>query len=213
MRRLSFVLWIFGALPAVGGTFTFDTLNRGWIVSDGTNNGVESGNSYYAGIDASFHDGKELRDWFTFDVSTLTGTVQSATLLLGTGTVKEPQGVSSETYQVTGIPGSFGYADLGNGTVYGSRIYTASDSNSSQMIGLSSDAFTAIGLGSTFSVGGRITTLTQSAVDEAVFASISGDAASVQLIVVTADLTGTPEPATFLLGLTGVAALLLRRRR
>ena len=213
MRRLSFVFLIIGALPAAGATFTFDSLNRGWIVSDGSANNGQSGNSYFAGIDATDHSGLELRDWFTFDVSTLTGTVQSATLRLETGTVKEPLAITSETYQVTSIPVSFGFADLGTGGFYGCRVYNASDSLTTQAIDLNSDAFGLIGSGGTFSLGGRITTLTQAAVDEAVFTGISGDPANVQLIVVTSDVVGTPEPATCLLGLTGLAAILLRRRR
>jgi hypothetical protein len=37
------------------------------------------------------------------------------------------------TYQITSIPAVFGFNDLGTGTVYGSRVYTAADGANSPL--------------------------------------------------------------------------------
>ncbi len=71
------------------------------------------------------------------------------------------------TYQITSIPSVFGFNDLGTGTVYGSRVYTAADGanspahpeGTSQSITLDVAGISAIVSNTTFGIGGRITTL------------------------------------------------------
>jgi hypothetical protein len=72
---------------------------------------------------------------------------------------------------IPAIP-AFSFADLGTGTVYGSRIYTPADSGTNQAIALNDAALAAINPNTPFGAGGRITTLSgQMAVDEYVFGS------------------------------------------
>jgi hypothetical protein len=120
----------------------------------------------------------EFRDFFTFAIPQLDGPVISAILKLssaGVSTVDSP----SMIYQITSIPSMFGFNDLGTGTFYGSRVYTAADGANSpahpegtdQSIILDAAGIAAIISNTTFGIGGRITTIGPNPTNEFIFDS------------------------------------------
>ncbi len=102
---------------------------RGYFTPS-TNSGLGlAGNNYRAGFCPGPPGGcmsgpAEFRDFFTFAIPQLDGPVISAVLTLSTAGVSTEDSASM-TYQITSIPSVFGFTDLGTGTVYGSRVYTA----------------------------------------------------------------------------------------
>jgi hypothetical protein len=68
----------------------------------------------------------EFRDFFAFDTPLLHGPVISAVLTLSSAGVSAVDS-GSMTYQITSIPTVFRFNNLGTGTVYGRRVYTAAD--------------------------------------------------------------------------------------
>ena len=212
MNRFFITSFLLAATPALGNVFTLDTLNRGWITAGGADNGNSVGNSYYAGIDFSSNAGLELRNWFQFDLSPVSGTVSSASLVIDTGHFNAPGSVTSENYQLTSLGSSFGFADLGTAALYGSRVYTRTDALAIRTIALNASAISSIQSFGVFGLGGRLTTLLQSTADEAIFSGISGSPSNVQLVVTTSDQAGTPEPASVLFVLSGLAVITRLRR-
>jgi hypothetical protein len=214
VKFVSLIALFLAGVPAFADVFTLDSEFRGWITSTDVGDGTSSANNYYAGIDASFNNGEELRNWFEFDLSSVTGTVTSATLELASGTYLSSQ--PSETFQLTSLPSSFGFADLGTGTFYASQVYSSLDNSTTVAIALDAAAITDINAGGTFGMGGRLTSLVESipgSQNEAIFDQISGFPSQAQLIVNTSG-TGpvAPEPASLLLFATGLAAVQALRR-
>jgi len=211
---------LLSCIPALADTFTLSTANRGWITSTGTSNGTSGANSYYTGIDFSYNAGAELRDWFSFDLSTVSGTITSATIQVASGTYI-PYQTTSETLQLTSVAAQ-DFADLGTGTVYGTQVYSAAENAQTVTITLDAAAITALNnnAGGTFELGGRLTSLQQTApgtANEAIFSTVSGDPAQVQLVLNTTGTGGggqgnAPEPASMLLFITVLAAIPLLRK-
>jgi hypothetical protein len=160
--------------------YALDAANRGWYLADGFSNGAGGSNNYVVGdcnrIDPRCPGGgpgpAEWRNWFRFDLSSVSGSVTAATLVLnvtsGFSSTTSPTG----TYTLFDIsPGNLGglgtnsqtiWADIGSGISYGS--YVASSANSSGTtiaIPLNAAALAAINasVGSSFALGGAITTL------------------------------------------------------
>jgi PKD repeat protein len=81
------------------------------------------------------------------------------------------------------------HADLGSGTIYGSRVVSAADNNTSVAITLNAAAVAALNaaIGSTISFGGAITTLTGPA-QQSIFGFTTGAAGTVQLVLRTAPI-------------------------
>lgn len=219
--------YVFGALApsAHGSVITISDATRGYFTPSSSSGTGIAGNNYRAGFCPGPPSGclsgpAEFRDFFTFAIPTLDGPVISAVLTLssaGVSTVDSP----SMTYQITSIPSVFGFSDLGTGTVYGSRVYTAADGASSpsapqgtnQSITLDAAGIAAIVSDTTFGIGGRITTLGSSPTNEFIFDS-SGIGVCPACIVELQITTGSavPEPGTYGLIAAGLAAIWTLRK-
>jgi hypothetical protein len=211
---------------AQGSVLVVSDTTRGWFTPS-TDSGLGlAGNNYRAGFCPAPPGGcmggpAEFRDFFTFAIPLLDGPVVSAVLTLstaGVSTVDSP----SMTYQITSIPSVFGFTDLGTGTVYASRVYTAADGannpaapeGTNQSITLDAAGIAAILSNTTFGIGGRVTTLGGSPTSEFVFDS-SGSGVCPKCIAqlqITTRAT-VPEPETYGLFAAGFAALWVLRRR
>ncbi|MFM6728949.1 MAG: Calx-beta domain-containing protein, partial [Dolichospermum sp.] len=143
------------------------------------------------------------RNWFTFNLPTLTAPIISAQLKVKTWEYTSND--ATETYQLqevtTPVPtltaGGSGltaiYADLGDGAIYGSRDYSNGDDNGTSTIILNAAAISALTAksGQAFAFGGLLTTLDTLSNQEYVFGfSNSVVPADVQLILNTG--TATP---------------------
>ena len=219
--------FVFAGLPgnAHGSVLVVSDSTRGWF-TPGTTSGAIAGGNYRAGFCPAPPGGcmsgpAEFRDFFTFAIPVLDGPVVSAVLTLstaGASTADSP----SMTYQITSSPSVFGFTDLGTGTVYGSRVYTAADgannpanpAGTNQSITLDAAGIAAILSNTTFGIGGRVTTLGSSPTSEFIFDS-SGSGVCPTCIAelhVTTQST-VPEPETYGLFAAGFAALWALGRR
>jgi hypothetical protein len=210
---------------AHGDVFVVSDATRGWF-TPGTDSGTMlAGNNYRAGFCPAPPIGcnsgpAEFRDFFTFDIPLLDDPVTSAVLTLSSAGVSTVDSASM-TYQITSIPTVFGFNDLGTGTVYGSRVYTAADGANSpanpagtnQSITLDPAGIAPILSNTTFGIGGRVTTLGGSPTNEFIFDS-SGTGVCptciAQLQITTQ--AAVPEPETYGMLAAGFAALVVLRR-
>ncbi|WP_284526043.1 S8 family serine peptidase [Microcystis panniformis] len=182
-----------------GGTITLNAADTGWYDSTGFHGPT---NTNYAAGDNNIADGKLYRNWFTFNLPTLTAPIISAQLKVNTYDYDSLQ--PSETYELrdvtTAVPtltaGGSGktaiYADLGDGAIYGSRTYTNADDNKFSTIDLNGAAISALTAksGQAFALGGLLTTLDTIDNSEYVFGFSGGFVGDVQLILNTG--TATP---------------------
>src|ERR1700761_6284554 len=101
--------------------------------------------NYLAGFCATDDCGTpgEHRNFFTFTIPDLDGPVSSAVLTINTGGTSFGQSPTA-TYQVTSLPDTFGFDDLGTGTVFGSLDYSADSTDTDQSILLNTPALAAI---------------------------------------------------------------------
>jgi len=188
-----------GALGSISGAVTINALDSGWFTTDGTHTGAN--NNYIVGQQVFGNNPfSQFRDYFTFGLPAGTGTIIGAELriLNPTGGYSSPD--PTETYSlfdVSATPAALDanrlandptgmaiHADLGSGTVYGSRVFSAADNNTTVAITLNADAVAALNaaIGSTISFGGAITSLAGTAA-QVVFAFSNGAAGTVQLVL------------------------------
>jgi hypothetical protein len=238
MKSKSFCT-IAGTLALVGvlcgsaraDTFVLSAIAQGWILQTGTNNGTNATNNFFAGncSDCSIIARGEFRNFFEFNVPVLNGPVVSASLVLFTGPnfgrfdvtgINLSQDPTGLVYQVTSLS-SLTFANLGTGTVYGSRTYTAADEAMTLPIALDADALTAIGNGGiTFSVSGRVisgTTLPltfgPTAPDEFAFGGTEGaQVLSITTVPVPGPIAGAGLPS-LILAVGGLLAWWRRSRK
>lgn len=195
----------FLALPAMGATFFVDPAERGWFNETPDDNGTAPTNNYIAGICCG---NGEYRNFFEFAIPVLDGPVVAVNFLIDAANYISPD--ASETYQITSIPGVFGFTDLGTGTVWGSRVYTEADEGNTTTIAFNGAGIAAVVSGGTLQFGGRLTTIGQTTAEEAIFSSSSAGFLT-RLEITT--LSDVPEPATYSLVGAGLLALGLLRRK
>ncbi|MFM5958430.1 MAG: hypothetical protein ACKOQ2_14915, partial [Dolichospermum sp.] len=179
-----------------GSTITLNAADTGWYDSTGFHN---PGNTNYVVGDG----GVLYRNWFTFNLPTLTAPIISAQLKVKNWEYTSND--ATETYQLqevtTPVPtltaGGSGltaiYADLGDGAIYGSQNYQNTDDYGTSTITLNAAAISALTArsGQAFAFGGLLTTLDTLINQEYVFGfSNSVVPADVQLILNTG--TATP---------------------
>lgn len=215
---LATVLGVFAiAGSASAGVLTLTATNQGWIIPDGT--GSQTGNYLVGNCGADDCGIGEYRNFFAFSISAVPGTITSASLSLNTFGIGLQQ-AATLTWQVTSIGSTFGFANLGTGTVYGSRDYSSADAFQDRAFDLNQAGLDAISAaaGGTFRLGGRVVSSTAfgaSASDQLIFAG--SDGAPVQLTINYSDgdapLTDTPEPRSVLLLTIGLTAFAILCRR
>jgi hypothetical protein len=167
-----------------------------------------------------------FRNWFVFDLASLSGmTIVSATLSLTTAGYQSTD--ATETYTLfdastsiasliaggTGLTGTFD--DLGTGTTYGNRTYSAADAFLERDIMLVAAGVNALqaAIGGQFALGGALTTLSGSDQVENLFANADGGRSTHLILDVAPTTVPVPEPATLMLVGLGLAAVAARQRR
>ena len=175
-------------------TITLDAADTGWYDVTGYH---DPGNTNY--IVGDYYG--LYRNWFTFNLPTLTAPIISAQLNVNTYDYNSPQ--PSETYELrdvtTAVPtltaGGSGktaiYADLGDGAIYGSQNYENGDDYQFRTIDLNAAAISALTAksGQAFALGGLLTTLDTLSNEEYVFGFSGGFVGDVQLILNTGTAT------------------------
>ena len=181
---------------ATGTEQTINAVDSGMIASNGAHS--TGSNGYLAGTIF----GTEFRNYATFALSSATPSILGAELRLfnPSGGYNSPD--TTETYTLFDVTASSSaldanrvvgdatgiaiYGDLASGTVYGSRVVSAADNNSTVAITLNADAVAALNtaIGSTISFGGAITTLAGTAQQE-IFLGANGSLGTIQLVLQT----------------------------
>ncbi|MFM6728988.1 MAG: Calx-beta domain-containing protein, partial [Dolichospermum sp.] len=179
-----------------GETITLNAADTGWYDSTGFHGPTNT--NYVTG---DVEDSLLYRNWFTFNLPTLTAPIISAQLKVNTFEYTSLD--ASETYELrdvtTAVPtltaGGSGktaiYADLGDGAIYGSRIYSDADDNQFRTIDLNAAAISALTAksGQAFALGGLLTTLDTIDNIECVFGFSNGNVGDLQLILNTGTVT------------------------
>jgi hypothetical protein len=204
------------ATPAVADTTV--TLNA-------TNQGRFSSLGQHSGTSGIYNVGTlgltSFRNFFTFDLSSVSGTVTGATLTVPNTSCGATGGVASTTYDLWDVSSSAAdlaasdpvsspagqavFADLGTGTSYGSTPVTASPATVS--VALSTDGLAALqaaaGTGF-FAIGGSYSSTTNGLFLSSTFACVP------TLTVTVADVVDTPMVnGPVLGGVAGLAVLVI----
>jgi prepilin-type N-terminal cleavage/methylation domain-containing protein len=161
-------------IPVVSTTETISAIDSGWYTSAGSHSPA---NKNYIVGDTS---GTEYRNFFVFDLSSISGTIVSATLSVDQHTYSSVH--PSETWTVydvgtaistltDGSGGVGAFNDLGGGISYGSAPVTAA--TTTVTVDLNASALSALNaaVGGQFAFGGALTTLDAIANAERAFAS------------------------------------------
>lgn len=133
----------------LNGTTTLQASNRGWYLSDGSNNG--GNNNYVSGQQGS----SIWRNFFVFNLAGFTPTVTSAVLQLQNPTIGYANSVSSSlSYNLFDVSSGFAglgasnsvsvFNDLGSGVGFGGVVTTAASNGTTVNIALNSAAINSL---------------------------------------------------------------------
>jgi hypothetical protein len=199
--------------------------DRGWYPPTGLHDPFIL--NYIVGDWRTSFGNNDSRNFFVFDLSTVTQPIATAKLALFVPGPSPPgffSGDGSENYELhdvstpiatllNGTGGVAAHTDLGSGVVYGSRTMTAADMGSVVEISLNAAAISALDAATgLIGFGGSITTLDGLANDEYVFGWTNGWLTN-QIETTQLRLTLVPEPSSVVLCLAATFATLMRRRR
>jgi hypothetical protein len=205
------------------GEFDSGVLNQGWWSDFGGNNTYNDNYSISLSWTADsypYPQGIIIRDFFTFDLSAISGTIQSATLLLTQGNSGSPNptemisfwDVQTPTAVLNNNTGSDASIvnDLGSGNNFGSfQVSMVGPTSQVLAFNLNASAIAALNAdkGSDFSIGGSMDGQPASGVYRYIFGVNQGIPAELQLTVV-------PEPtAADFIVLTVICIWMIRSRR
>lgn len=146
----------------LNGGAPINSADSGWYDSTGVHD--PNNTNYIAGL-CSDCGGPVFRNFFVFNIPT--AAIVTATLNLNTFTYDSTNPFETYTlFDITtdlntllgGTGGIAAYNDLGSGTVYGTRDYTAPDANQFRSITLNAAAIAALqaSAGGTFALGGAL---------------------------------------------------------
>jgi hypothetical protein len=213
------LLLLFAVPVAMAGTTTLNAVASGFY----SQNGTQGPDGYAVGwYTNSIPNNVELRDYFTFDTSGVTGTVTGAVLRLSTapnGFIRYGSSDPSETYTLfdvsTGIPGLTGgtggmsaFTDLGTGAAFGSFDATAALGPTVDIpLNPAGVAYLDANRG-LVALGGAITTLVKGATSEFLFNSTNASLTR-QLLITTSEAQPIPSASIPALGSGGFAILTL----
>lgn len=203
---------------------TLDAVNAGWYIQTGT---------HYAGVTNyivgnSGDNGNTYRNFFVFDLTSVTDTITAADLKLWNpagGYVSADATEKYELYDVstdinTLTAGGFGltaiYDDLGTGNQLG--FFAASTAANGTTVSISLNAtglaYLNANRGQQVALGGTLTSLdADNWSGEMFFRNPGVETYGYQLELVTQAPVPTPEPATAALGVMGLAGLTIAGRR
>ncbi len=206
-------------------TFNFDigASNTGWIEDSG--NGDNNNSNYIAGSVGA----NEYRNYFTFDLSNILGSITDASISITLPTGGVLSGDTNEIFALSSVDSVIGqndtisgntalFDDLGDGGFLGSTIITNTNGSQSVVIDLNQEFLDEANSSSAITLGGSVISLNRDGSNEYLFGfskELNDSQESNVKLNVTVDPNGAavPEPSSVaLLGL-GSLGLLIRRRR
>ncbi|HTD45018.1 MAG TPA: PEP-CTERM sorting domain-containing protein [Bryobacteraceae bacterium] len=224
-------LYLLPIFMAAGGTITLSAVDSGWYQSDGSAS-ASTNQNYIAGTIGG--SSLEFRDFFVFDLSSVTQPIISAQLQAYNPSITVAGDIAngftspnaSDTFNlfdvstpITTLSGRTGgvaaFTDLGGGTTYGTHVFTTADNGTIVSISLNAMGIAALnGAHTLFALGGADVTVVLGQARDNVFAFTGGPDVSNttrQLVLQTA---AVPEPSTLrLTAICGAILFLLWRRR
>jgi hypothetical protein len=198
-----------------------NTTDRGWYDFSGTHD--PSNNNYIVGVTESIL----YRNFFVFDLSTVTDPVTSATLRLwnpelnvfpGTATYTLHEVTTSIPTLTAGTGGVAAFNDLGDGPAFGSISVSAADAGTFLLINLNAAGLAALNanLGGSFALGGELIPLSDETYIFGFTGSGNPEDGRTQVLYETANANVVPAPPSAILAAIGVFGLIggrvLRRR-
>lgn len=194
---------------------TVDQTKRGWYDDTGKSNGDGLDSNIFSGWSGS----KEYRNWMLFDLNTITGTITSANLVVDIKSyVGDDDSETYELYHVSTAHNLLGtgdidtFNDLGDGSLYGSQVFTNADDGFEIPIVLTAEAISDMNaaIGGTFAIGGSVPVVGGD--EEGLFKQSHLFGARPNLVITTT-AEEVPEPSEYALLAVSLTALGVGHRR